>query len=35
VAVVTMSVWAGHFEPPVIGATNAIGTKTGRSTSSA
>ena len=35
VAVVTVSVGASHFAPPVTGATNAIGAKTGRSTSSA
>src|SRR5258708_24297102 len=35
VAVVVVSVWMNHFAPPETGATNAIGTRTGRSTSSA
>ena len=35
VSVVTVSDGVGHFAPPETGATNAIGTKTGRSTSSA
>ena len=35
VAVVAVSVWTSHFAPPSTGATNAIGAKTGRSTSSA
>ncbi len=35
VAVVVVSVWMNHFAPPATGATNAIGARTGRSTSSA
>ena len=35
VAVVVVSVWMDHFAPPEAGATNAIGARTGRSTSSA
>src|SRR5712692_2324254 len=35
IAVVAVSVWMNHFAPPETGATNAIGTRTGRSTSSA
>ena len=35
VAVVIVSVWMNHFAPPETGATNAIGARTGRSTSSA
>src|SRR6202030_120763 len=35
VAVVAVSVWMNHFAPPETGATNAIGARTGRSTSSA
>src|SRR5258707_12763455 len=34
-SVAVVSVWMNHFAPPETGATNAIGARTGRSTSSA